>query len=480
MRLCATLEADELEAVKNQVESKNKRILDRLDGSFIKIPYQTYKISQTEVTQDLYEAVMGENPAFLELDNLPIHAVSAYDAIYFCNKLSVLKGKEPVYTVNGKTDVTEWNYIPHRLKYIDGTITINIQANGYRLPTGSEWLVAARGGEYFKYSGSDNLDEVAWDNNNSAETPHPVGKKKANKYGLYDMSGNVSEWITVQNSFGSRGSSFKDREGSSSEITYRNSVDSYYMYDDTGLRLALSLEGEELEAAKNEIETRKNLIIEGVDNSFIQIPGQNYQMGKTEVTQSLYEAVMGENPAGFRFEDLPVEGISLYDALYFCNKLSVMKGKEPVYAVDGKTDVTQWNYKPHNEDRIRKTITQNTQANGYRLPTAEEWEYAARGGQTYNYAGSDNIDEVAWYDKNSSNRTHPVAQKKANGYGLYDMCGNVREWILGNYKDYNNEYQCCGGSWYDDDYSCKVGDKKSLYAYSAKTTIGLRLLISAE
>ena len=480
LRLCATLEADELAAVKNQMEAKGKRLLDKLDSSFVKIPYQTYKVSQTEVTQDLYEAVMGENPAEFKLDNLPIEHVSVYDAIYFCNKLSIMKGKEPVYAINGKTDVKEWNYIPHQSRSIGETVTQNEQANGYRLLTGSEWLTAARGGEFLKYSGSDDLDEVAWYEGNSANTIHPVGKKKANKYGLYDMAGNVSEWVTFQNKHGARGLSYTDDKGSPYQIAYQPSVNYYAQYKDMGIRLAVSLTGDELEAAKKEVETRNQLIIEGVDNSFVQIPGQSFKMATTEVTQKLYEAVMGENPCYFKFEDLPAECVGWYEALYFCNKLSVMTGKEPVYAVDGKTDVTQWNFKPHNKDRIRGTITQNTQANGYRLPTAEEWEYAARGGQTYNYAGSDNIDEVAWYDKNSSNRTHPVGQKKANGYGLYDMCGNVREWIWGEYKDNDGDRHNCGGGWENDYYSCKVGDKTRTYGASKDNAIGLRLVISAE
>lgn len=217
-----------------------------------------------------------------------------------------------------------------------------------------------------------------------------------------------------------------------------------------------------------------------LNDYFKTIPGRTYKAAKTEVTQSLYETVMGQNPSMYKDSNLPVTDVSLYDAIYFCNKLSVINGKEPVYSVGGFTDITRWNYTPGKKKKITEKITQNLQADDYRLPLDTEWEYAARGGETFNYAGSDNIDEVAWYYENSSKRTHPVAQKKANGYGLYDMCGNVREWIWGNYKDYDNEYQCCGGCWYDDDYSCKVGDKKSLYAYSAKNTIGLRLLISAE
>ena len=143
---------------------------------------------------------------------------------------------------------------------------------------------------------------------------------------------------------------------------------------------------------------------EKFDLDMVKIPGKNFEMLRTEVTQELYEAVMGENPSWFRCDNTefdeddlknlekntsnyPVENISWYDAIYFCNKLSEKKGLQPVYAVDGKTSIRKWNYEPHNKDKIDGVITQDIFADGYRLPTVEEWCWDSYGSSRYGCGG---------------------------------------------------------------------------------------------
>lgn len=182
----------------------------------------------------------------------------------------------------------------------------------------------------------------------------------------------------------------------------------------------------------------------------------DYYIGETVVTQNLWKAVMGNNPSCFTGDgNLPVECVSWDDAQEFIAKLNRLTGKE------------------------------------FRLPTEAEWEYAARGGKKsrgYKYSGSDNIDEVAWYDDNSGKKTHVVKGKKANELGLYDMSGNVMEWCNWN-GDYRAKAQynpqgpklCSlrvvrGGSWYDAEF-CRVSSR-GYYAPSCRYSLGFRVVLA--
>ena len=149
---------------------------------------------------------------------------------------------------------------------------------------------------------------------------------------------------------------------------------------------------------------------------------RDFLMGKYAVTQALWESVMGSNPSQMKGENRPVENVSWFDVVDFCNKLSKQSGLEPVYTINGHYVTCNWN------------------AKGYRLPTEAEWEYSARGGEYHKYAGSNNVHEVAWYDGNGRGGwgTHSVGQKKPNGFGLYDMSGNVAEWVWDWFSRYTH------------------------------------------
>ncbi len=189
-----------------------------------------------------------------------------------------------------------------------------------------------------------------------------------------------------------------------------------------------------------------------------QVTLDSFMIGETEVTQELWTAVMGKNPSHYRnVDNLPVDHVSWYDCQEFLEKLNEMTGQ------------------------------------AFRLPTEAEWEFAARGGNLsrgYKFSGSDIIDEVAWYEYNGDEQTHPVATMKPNELGLYDMTGNVWEWCQDRYGEYSEQPQLNpkgaehgservmrGGGMGEYENDCRNSMRSSDSKYSDDNLVGLRLAL---
>lgn len=183
----------------------------------------------------------------------------------------------------------------------------------------------------------------------------------------------------------------------------------------------------------------------------------DYYIGKFEVTQELYQAVMGTNPSNWKAYDRPVENVSWNDAMEFCAELSRMTGRR------------------------------------FTLPTEAEWEYAARGGKkstNAKYSGSSSVANVAWYDGNSGSQTHPVGKLRPNELGIYDMSGNVYEWCLDWYGNYSSASQTdpmgpgsglgrvnrsC--SWGDSAKGCRVSYRRGTFPDGRGDILGFRVVL---
>ena len=244
------------------------------------------------------------------------------------------------------------------------------------------------------------------------------------------------------------------------------------------------------EAEKNDF-IESDLSVEQM-KEMVAIPDKNYAIGKYLVTQALWQSVTGKNPSNFTGESRPVESVNWFDCVLFCNKLSKQEGLDPVYTIpDGLEQALQGQVGAQDSsvDEWVKEVVQNVDANGYRLPTDWEWYFAAKANLELQFSGSDNSEEVAWTHENSKNQTQGVGQKKGNGFGLFDMSGNVWEWCWdrwgGGWQDTPTEGSTGpsdgsdqvirGGSWLDDERISRIAARGQTSPSGRSSYQGVRL-----
>ncbi|WP_314220405.1 formylglycine-generating enzyme family protein [Streptomyces zaehneri] len=184
-----------------------------------------------------------------------------------------------------------------------------------------------------------------------------------------------------------------------------------------------------------------------------------YELAAVPVTQALYARITGRRPSTAHGDRLPVESVSWWDAVRFCNSLSLREGFTPAYHFRADDEGIEW----------------VASADGYRLPTEAEWEHACRAGTTGpRYAP---LDEIAWYRGNSHERVHAVGGRRPNPWGLHDMLGNVWDWCWDVYdaEVYGTYRVLRGGGWFDAHWSCRASARRRSHPAFQVDDVGFRI-----
>lgn len=193
-----------------------------------------------------------------------------------------------------------------------------------------------------------------------------------------------------------------------------------------------------------------------------------YRIAAFPVTQAQYARVTGRRPSTAQGDRLPVEGVSWWDAVRFCNALSRREGLAPAYRLHADA-----------QDAENEDVEWDASADGYRLPTEAEWEHACRAGTSGPRYGP--LDEIAWHRRNSHERLHDVGGKRPNAWGLHDMLGGVWEWCWDRYDPevYGTYRALRGGGWFDEHWSCRASVRRRSHPTFRTDDVGFRIARSA-
>lgn len=420
-----------------------KQIVQALIDSLVAIPDLDVYISKYLVTQELWTTIMKSNPSKFRYNMLcPVEGVSFEDCLSFIKKLNNLVAD--IYMDD-----------PNGVPFI------------FKLPTEDEWGKANEGVNCFTLAemSDESRNLIAWYADNSGGRTHPVGLKQPNALGLYDMIGNVSEWTTStqddkEDCFSCVGGHYSSNKGHEF-FNINDWFDGRTRKERIGLRLAaqtpasIEAQRQREEAAFQEKMNIAKEAIQSILKNFVQIPGKKYLVNKFVVTEAQWHAIM----MGIKIDcdvDYPITNITYDMACDFVSYINRFSEVEAAGMVIG-------------------------------IPTFDEWGYACLAGANGNFAfveaGKEgDLDQMGWWCSNSNDEIHPIAQKKPNAWGLYDMYGNVWEWTSKGhhrweegFKDIDNpEFMCCGGCFLDSINS--VNRKIERAADFHSNYIGLRLV----